>query len=84
MPSAAKMQSEGIGIQSFTMKLLEKIEELTLHMIKQDETIQKQQKEIELHKRLDEKYRWWLLVAILVVSLFYSICHGSGIRSSWV
>ena len=51
MPSAAKMQSEGIGIQLFRLILLGKIQELTLHMIKQDETIQKQQKEIELLKR---------------------------------
>jgi hypothetical protein len=47
VPSASQIQSEGLGIQSFTMKLLEKIEELTLHMIRQEETILKQQKEID-------------------------------------
>ena len=48
------MKSEGLGIQAFSMKLLEKIEELTLHLIKQDETIQAQQKEMnELKQRLN-------------------------------
>jgi len=54
VPSATQMKSEGLGIQAFSMKLLEKIEELTLHLIKQDETIQAQQKEMnELKQRLN-------------------------------
>lgn len=58
IPSEKQMQEEGLSINEFQIKLLQKIEELTLYMIEQDKLnkeqakqIQNQSKEIEELKR---------------------------------
>jgi hypothetical protein len=50
VPSAKEMEQNGIKVGEMEMLLLKKIEELTLHVIKQNEMLQAQQKEIELLK----------------------------------
>jgi hypothetical protein len=47
IPSAKTMEKDGINIGKMQMKLLQKIEELTLHLIEQDKKNAAQQKEIE-------------------------------------
>jgi len=55
VPSAAEIQRKGLDIGQFQMKLLEKIEELTLHVLDQQETIQTQRARLEaLETRLGE------------------------------
>ena len=39
IPSAAEMQAEGVGLSAMQMKLLQKIEELTLYLIEQQKQI---------------------------------------------
>ncbi|MFS1520645.1 MULTISPECIES: hypothetical protein [Flavobacterium] len=41
------MQQEGVNIGEFQIKLLQKIEELTLYSIEQNKKIEKQNKKIE-------------------------------------
>ncbi len=48
IPSEKVMQEEGLNMNEFQIKLLQKIEELTLYVIEQNKTIEKQQKAIEL------------------------------------
>jgi hypothetical protein len=48
MPSAAEMQKEGINLKELNLKLLQKIEELTLHLIKQEKQLKRQDEEIKL------------------------------------
>jgi len=48
IPSATQMQENGIGMSELSIKLLQKVEELTLYAIQQNETIEK------LNKRIDE------------------------------
>ncbi|MDO5653050.1 MAG: hypothetical protein Q4G39_02995 [Brachymonas sp.] len=43
LPSGQQMQEQGVGMAALTMKLLEKIEELTLHVIQQDEQLRQLQ-----------------------------------------
>ncbi|MBB6273361.1 hypothetical protein HDF26_003821 [Pedobacter cryoconitis] len=46
VPSAKQMEKEGINVSKMQMKLLQKIEELTLHLIEQQKTIDKQAADI--------------------------------------
>ena len=48
IPSAAQMQENGVGISELSTKLLQKVEELTLYAIQQNEMIE------ELNKRIEE------------------------------
>ena len=41
------MQEDGIDVSDFQIKLLQKIEELTLHIIEQDKTIKELQNKVE-------------------------------------
>jgi len=53
IPSAAEMEKNGIYLKEMNLKLLEKIEELTLYVIAQDKLIKKQQvSEASFEKRL--------------------------------
>jgi len=47
IPSAAQMQENGVGISELSTKLLQKVEELTLYAIQQNEMIEKLNKRIE-------------------------------------
>ena len=47
IPSAADIKENGLNVSQFQMKLLEKIEELTLHTLAQQEQIEAQQSKIE-------------------------------------
>lgn len=47
IPSAADVKANGIGLGEMNAKLLQKIEELTLHLIEQNKSIQKQNKKFE-------------------------------------
>jgi len=47
IPSASEMEENGVELGSMNMKLLEKIEELTLYVIELKKESEKQQKEIE-------------------------------------
>ena len=49
--SAQEMQENGVGINELQTQLLQKIEELTLYLIQQEQTIQELRQEIELWKR---------------------------------
>lgn len=54
IPSAEDMQENGMSVGELNTKLLEKVEELTLYLIQQDEKLQEQQKMIlELQRRLN-------------------------------
>ena len=48
--SAQEMQENGVGINELQTQLLQKIEELTLYILQQDETIQELRQEVELLK----------------------------------
>ncbi|MCT2562831.1 hypothetical protein [Chryseobacterium herbae] len=50
--SAAQMEKEGVNIGEFQIKLLQKIEELTLYSIEQNKQLKSQTKEIEMLKKL--------------------------------
>ena len=50
VPSAAEMQEKGVGVGEMQMKLLAKIEELTLHMIRAEErntSLEQQNRELQ-------------------------------------
>lgn len=51
IPSAAEVAEKGISLGEMNAKLLEKIEELTLHIIKLNDDVKQQQKEIEELKK---------------------------------
>ncbi|MBK6963269.1 MAG: hypothetical protein IPH20_04835 [Bacteroidales bacterium] len=51
IPSAAQVESEGIQLGDMQVKLLEKVEELTLHLISQDKQIRQLQAEISAMKQ---------------------------------
>lgn len=54
-PSQRVVKAEGVELLEMNQKLLEKVEELTLHLIKQNEMLKKQQAEIEaLKKRIED------------------------------
>ncbi|MBN3584882.1 hypothetical protein JYB64_21005 [Algoriphagus aestuarii] len=48
IPSAEQVKEEGINLSEINVKLLEKIEELTLHLIRQQQEIDSLKKEIEV------------------------------------
>lgn len=50
IPSAKEVEAKGQDVGNMQLKLLEKIEELTLYMIQLEKTVKKQSKEIELLK----------------------------------
>ena len=52
IPSATEMQENGVGVSELSTKLLQKVEELTLYTIQQQEQIEKQNCEIEKLKHL--------------------------------
>ncbi len=54
IPSAKKMETEGVDLGTMNMKLLEKIEELTLYTIEQEEQLKAQKEEIENLKQRNE------------------------------
>ncbi len=55
IPSAKEMETNGIDLGVMNMKLLEKVEELTLYILQQDkELIKHKQKNQELEKRLEK------------------------------
>lgn len=47
IPSAAEMQENGVGVSELSTKLLQKVEELTLYTIKQEERIEKLERQNE-------------------------------------
>jgi len=51
IPSAAQVESEGIQLGDMQIRLLEKVEELTLHLINQDKQIRQLQDEISALKQ---------------------------------
>ncbi|WP_299242520.1 discoidin domain-containing protein [uncultured Aquimarina sp.] len=55
IPSAAEMKKEGVNLKEMNMKLLEKVEELTLYTIAQEKAIKQQQEANDtLEKRLEK------------------------------
>ena len=54
IPSAKQVEEEGWNVKSMNLKMLEKIEELTLYVIEQNKINKEQQEEIaELKKQLN-------------------------------
>jgi len=53
IPSAEMMKSDGISLGEMNIKLLQKIEELTLYVIEQSERLDRQQKEIDKLKKIN-------------------------------
>ena len=51
VPSAKQVADEGVNLAEMNATLLQKVEELTLYLIKQNEQLQAQQQEIEALKR---------------------------------
>ena len=49
--SAQEMQEKGVSVSELQTQLLQKIEELTLYLIQQEQTIQELRKEVELLKK---------------------------------
>ncbi|MEL7162637.1 MAG: hypothetical protein AAFN92_17905, partial [Bacteroidota bacterium] len=47
IPSAREMEEEGIALAQMNVKLLQKIEELTLYAIEQEEKLRRQEKQLE-------------------------------------
>lgn len=53
IPSAISMEKNGIDVSGMNMKLLQKVEELTLYLIEQNKQLQNQQKQIyDLNKKM--------------------------------
>ena len=50
IPSATEMEQNGIELKTMNLKLLQKVEELTLYTIEQDKTLKLQQQLIELQQ----------------------------------
>ncbi|NER12981.1 hypothetical protein GWK08_05990 [Leptobacterium flavescens] len=55
IPSAKEMETSGVELGVMNMKLLEKIEELTLYTLEQEKTIKKQAAELQLLKKQNTK-----------------------------
>ena len=56
IPSEKKMKEDGVSINEFQIKLLQKIEELTLYVIEQNKAIESlQKKNNELERRINEQ-----------------------------
>lgn len=51
IPSAKQMEANGIDLGDMNMKLLKKVEELTLYVIEQNEIIKQQQEAVELQSK---------------------------------
>jgi hypothetical protein len=47
LPSAAEIQAQGLNMTEFQMSLLKKVEELTLYMLAQEQTLRAQQQTIQ-------------------------------------
>ncbi len=56
IPSAKEMEQNGIELKTMNLKLLEKIEELTLYMIEQNKKTELLQKEVQLLKEKIKSY----------------------------
>ncbi len=56
IPSAKEMEKEGINLKEMNLKLLEKIEELTLYTIAQEKELKIQKEEIEDLKKLNKDF----------------------------
>ena len=54
IPSAAEVAENGIELASMNAKLLEKIEELTLYILQQQEQLDKQQEKMDLQEMNSE------------------------------
>ena len=55
IPSAREMEAEGVGLAEMQMKLLQKVEELTLYLIEQNKVLADVQEENSLLKeRLEQ------------------------------
>ncbi|MGZ4054454.1 MAG: hypothetical protein ACXVDZ_10575 [Bacteroidia bacterium] len=55
IPSAEEVKKDGIGVGELQLKLLEKVEELTLYVIDQNEKLKKlEQSNLELKKQIEE------------------------------
>jgi trimeric autotransporter adhesin len=52
VPSAAEIKEKGLNLSDFQMKLLEKIEELTLYTVRQEKTIREQQARLAAIEKL--------------------------------
>lgn len=50
VPSAAELEKKGIGVSEMNLLLLKKIEELTLHAIRQEELLQEQSRLLEMQQ----------------------------------
>lgn len=56
IPSAAEMEANGLELKEMNLKLLQKVEELTLHLIEQNKELKKQENRIaELERKLNDK-----------------------------
>jgi hypothetical protein len=55
VPAASEVKEKGLNLSEFQMKLLEKIEELTIYTVQQAKTIQTQQITIKDHKNALER-----------------------------
>lgn len=55
VPSEGVILENGINVGEMNILLLEKVEELTLYLIEQDETVKKQQQTVEAQQKLLEK-----------------------------
>jgi len=55
IPSAATMAKDGVNVSELNMKLLQKVEELTLYLIEKDEQVKSQQLQLDnQQKQLDQ------------------------------
>jgi len=57
IPSAAEMQENGVGVSELSTKLLQKVEELTLYVIQQNEIAEQQRKVVDMQQQLIEQLR---------------------------
>jgi len=55
IPSASEMEAEGINLKEMNMKLLEKVEELTLYTIAQEKAIKEQEERLQKLEELLQK-----------------------------
>ncbi len=55
IPSAVEMEENGIELKQMNLKLLEKIEELTLYTIAQEKKLKEQQKNIKAQKTINDQ-----------------------------
>lgn len=55
IPSAKEVEENGVGLGEMNVKLLQKIEELTLYMIQQQQAIEELQKEVTYLRSKDKK-----------------------------